>query len=238
MNDNFCRHCGVYVKRDMKNCPICGRYTGGEGKSETSYVDYPSNTVRRRSRGLDIAVNLTALIMLLAVIANAAYFILSESFDYRLLFCVYSTLGGAFLLLCVLLPVRRRRFKWKEAAVAFILLTLIAVAADLLTDLRVDFSIAYVSPALALATAVAACIVALVRRKLDLSNPLLTMLISLLLLIALTVINTCLFYSGVFKNITLIPVYTALALCSALFAFMMLTRFKEHIKNLVKKFHV
>lgn len=236
--NNFCAHCGVYVKRDLANCPMCGRYVGGGGVSETSYVPYPSGRTGVRSRGLNIAVNLTVLVMLLAVVLNAAWFIVTKSFDYRLLFGIYILLGGCLLLFCILLPVRRRRFKWKEAAWTYVFLTLLAIAVDLLTDLKIDFSVAYTAPALAFATGLAASVVALVRRKLDLSNPLLTLLISVLILIGLTVLNTCLFYSGVFAHVTLVPVYALLAADAALLTLMLLTRFKEQVKNLVKKFHV
>lgn len=238
MSDNYCPHCKVYVKGYMTHCPICGKYLGGSGKGPTSYVEYPSGSTDRRSSPLDIAVNLTALITVLAALSNAAFFLITKSFDYRLLYGVYVLLAGALLLLCILLPVRRRRFKWKEAAAAYILLTLAVIAADLLTDLRLDFSIAYAAPSLALAMGIAAAIVAVVRRKLDLSNPLLTLIISVLLLIGFTVLNSCLYAFSVIEGVTLIPVYVQLGAGLLLLAVMLATRFKEHVKNLVKKFHV
>lgn len=238
---NLCKHCGVRVKSDLINCPLCGRYVdGNDGKLlPTTYPDSARLKVRPvKSRGLDIAVRALPVLAVIAVIINIFVNIYQDyGFSHEHIWSVYAVMGVFDVIMCILRPIKNRRYKWPEVFWLVVCVNASVILVDWVSDVWVDWSIAYVLPNLLAAFSLVVGAVIFLRKNGDPANALLTELITLLTGIGYLIMNTLLWSLRVVE-MNILPTFISFAVILATFLVLLIFRFRTYIANLVKKFHV
>lgn len=234
-----CHNCNVFVASDLVNCPLCGKYVEGNDGNEiaTTYADSIKLTAPERMSGIDIVSKVLILLMMFCVLINVflnVYF--KYYFNPKHLWSLYVVACSLVVLFGVFNPIKKKRYKWGEIFWQLFALFVFFITIDALTDQSVDWSIAYVLPFFMTALCLSVGFITTFIKKIDPANCLLTILITLVLGIALVVLDSLLWGFKII-DINLIVPYIAFFINLAVFFALLIFKYKTFTKNLIKKFH-
>lgn len=130
----YCDNCKVNVHHQLNTCPLCGRYLDEKNDNDKcaiyppqdEIVSYPILKGQKEVPFFKSKFN----VLLLAVMA----FLLVVNFvtEQTLSWSWYSTLGGIFVLTCVMLPINRKLKLTAQIRIDLLVLTIVAVCLELI----------------------------------------------------------------------------------------------------------
>lgn len=235
--DNFCRHCDVKVKSYLKNCPLCGRFIeGNDGK--TGDTVYPYYLEKKDSWGINILGKISVIAIPASLVINILLlWFLNKKFIIQNFWSVYIIIGIAVFLCSVYLPIKRKRYKFKEFSIFLVSVILAAVLYDYITDLAIDWSLFYVIPAIISLASMVLFFFSLLRKRGDTANAFLTMLILFFSGVIIAVIDTVLVKTKVLNG-NILPLLIMFGFVILAFSILIVFKFREYIKNLIKKLYL
>lgn len=130
----YCPNCKVNVHHQLNNCPLCGRYLDQRNdndkckvyQSQDEMVSYPILKEKRDVPFFKSRFNVLLLsVMVFLVIINILI-------DSTVSWSLYSTLGGAFVLVCVMLPINRKLKLTAQIRIDLFMLITISILLELI----------------------------------------------------------------------------------------------------------